>query len=425
MVADFQTSMKEIREANLAFISLLTQLKRFVTGKGTVTVRTYRWDADAKADVVDAEWEVPTIPSLIEAYRGGNFDEVVLKSGDSEIHLKNDGNVLQVTDKDGNLASLEVSQLKYAALVGCTIDSATIRECMVDTLEALGSISVNTVNCQSLSVTNSFVAVSAMLQGLVAAQISASAATIRKLAVHSMVFSPATVRNVFATTSPYNYSDHDAVFDTVAVGTHAYVCKPTQAEVSMGWREPSTMGFVELPPSAGHILTAPDMMAFQGNTAMGNYLQPRSLNIANCYAIGTGPLGTAVHYSTASAVKASGSAVYCDFGYLLGWPIRSFVREPALDPMLPPVMRDNARGIICLHEFSAADIGRVIFIRTFGNSWKIPRRLTTEYENGVLKGSMLDLDYLIPPYTSLRLRLARHAAVDGAKAIYYNVMELT
>lgn len=415
MVADFQTSMKEIREANLAFISLLVQLKRFISDKGTVTI-----------NVGGTEHTLPTIPSIIEAYRGGNFDEITLKSGTSEVHLKNNNGTLQILDKNGNLVPLEVAKLKYAALANCAVSQATVQECAIDVLQALGGISVDHVDCQSITITDLFTATSGMFQSFSAVLFSANTAVIQKLMVRSILFNPATPINIFAAQTPYGYNANNDVFDDVSGGNHAYVCNPTQAEILKGWKSPDTMGFVEWPadPLARRVLQAPDMMTFQGTTKYSDVTKGKYLKLANTYVIGTGAYGTMPAYPAVAGIKGPGGG-YCGFGYLLGWPIRSFVKVPPSDATLPAVMRAYPRGIICLHEFSAADIGRIIYIRTFGNSWKIPRRLTTTYENGVLQSGVVDLEYEIPPYTALRLRLARYSVVEGTKITYHNVMELT
>ena len=412
MVADFQTSMKEIRDANLAFVSLLTQLKRFISDKGTIAIT-----------VGGIERTLPTIPSVIESYRNGNFDEIVLKSGTSEVHIRNNDGTLQIVDKEGHLVPLESSILKYSALSGCRVDSVAVKECTIDRLEA-GGISVNSASCQSLAVAGQLVATAGMFQSLSTQQLSAGLATIQKLAVRSTVFNPAAQADIFVAQSPYNYSEYNNVFDNASGGTHAYVCAPTPSEEENGWKSPSTMGFVELPKAEGNrVLLAPDMMSFQGHNLQSSYNEGKAAKISNCYVVGTGGQGTSVEYSTAQAVK--GPNTYCSFGFLLGWPIRSYVKDPPADPMLPPIMQGHPRGIICLHEFSAADIGHIVYIRTFGSKWRIPRRLITTYEGGVLQGGMVDLTYEIPEYTSLRLRLARYPVTDGNKTLYHNVMELT
>ena len=415
MVADFQTSMKEIREANLAFISLLVQLKRFISDKGTVAI-----------NVGGTEHTLPTIPSIIEAYRGGNFDEIVLKSGTSEVHLKNSNGTLQILDKNGNLVPLEVAKLKYAALANCAVSEATVQECAIDVLQALGGISVNHVDCQSLTISDLFTAASGLFQSFSAILFSANTAIIQKLFVRSILFNPATPINIFAAQTPYGYNANNDVFDDVSGGNHAYVCNPTQAEILKGWKSPDTMGFVEWPTdtTARKVLQAPDMMTFQGTTKYSDVTKGKYLKLANTYVIGTGTYGTMPAYPAVAGIKGPGG-YYCGFGYLLGWPIRSFIKVPPSDASLPAVMRTYPRGAICLHEFSAADIGRIIYIRTFGNSWKIPRRLVTTYENGVLQSGVVDLEFEIPPYTALRLRLARYSVVDGTKITYHNVMELT
>lgn len=422
MVADFQTSMKEIREANLAFISLLTQLKHFISNKGTVTIRTYRWEAGA--DVVDQEFTLPTIPSIIDAYRGGRFDEIILKSGDTEIHLKNNNGTLQIIDKDGNLVLLEVAKLRYASIANCVVDTATVRECVIDTLEALGGIDVNRVSCQDLNIAGLLDAASGTFASLGVSSLTAESASVRKLAVRSMVFNPDSHASIFAGAAPYNYAAGNAVFEPMpSSGLCAYVCAPDVAPAD--WKDPATMGFTELVPGYPRVLQAPDMMTFQGNTKCSDY-DGTSYRIANCYAVGTGPQGTSIEYSQSlPAMSEFDNGACCPFALILGWPIRSFVRDPGHDGELPPVMAGFDKGVICVHEFSSLDIGRIMYIRTLGNKWKVPRRLTTKYVYGKLQRSRLDLVYEIPPYTSLRVRLARHVVVDGSDTYYHNVLELT
>lgn len=404
--------MKEIREANLAFVSLLTQLKRFISEKGTVAIA-----------IRGEEHVLPTIPSIIEAYRNGEYDELILKQGGKEIHLQNNDGALRIVDKDGNLVNLEVASLRYSMLEDCVFDSVTAESCTITMLESLGSVNMERANCQNLTITNLLTAQSGSFQDLNVALLNASSAFVHNLTASSIVFNPNVHRNVFATTVPYNYASGNAAFEDVAGGLHAYMCQPP--ELSTTWKDPSTMGFVELPAPGNRLMRSPDMVTYCGNTRFSDYNSGSATRIANCYAIGTGPYGAAVEYSQAFPIMSSFDGPCCPFALILGWPIRSFVRNPADDPELPSVMRSYAKGTICLHEFSTPDIGRIIYIRTLSNSWKIPRRLIARYSNGKLQRAVLDLEYEIPPYTALRVRLNRYAVQDGDNTDYHNVLELT
>lgn len=420
MVADFQTSMKEIREANLAFVSLLKQLKSLVSKKGTITI-----------EIGGTPYTFPTIPSVIEQYRDGNFDEVILRSGGTEIHIKNVDGTLQLSDSEGNLVPLSVSELRYASISHCDIESVTVQECSIDSLDARGSVSIDKINCQSLEVDTlggntpgygSFTSLSAT-------NLAAETASLRKVFIRSMVYNPASRIDIFSEGGvPYNYSETDALFVQKAGDFSAYVCREfTPAEQALKPKSPTTMGFSEFRSTNGipQLLRAPDMVTFCGENPFDAYAAERCNMIVNCYTVGTGSFGTQsvvsdVTIRTGWGSEASGIA----FATILGWPLRSFAKDPASDPTIPVRVR-QPEGAIFVHEFSSLDTGRIIYIRTLEHAWRIPRRLSVQYENGKPQRGVFDLEYSVPPYTCLRLRAARYAETVDGVTIYRNVLELT
>ncbi len=422
MVSDFQTSMAEIRKSNLVFIELLKELKNFVSRRGTVTIT-----------VGGVEKTFPTIPELVVAYRGGDFSEIVLKSSDSEIHIKNDNGTLKVTDASGALVPLTVSQLKFSNITSCNFESIHTSECTIDKLSVQGSVEAASANFQSLEVVD-FEAGFASVQNLSAGTVSAGSALIPELGVQRLVYMPRETKDIFAGSSPYNYSDSNAVFLPYPEGDcYKYVCRDLTSEERSEYplrKDPSTMGFVDIGGISGsaRLLRAPDMMTFQGTTECSDYEDGDAGHVGNCFVMGTGANGNTLAVTASRPLQTQlGDDDGVPFARILGWPITSYIAATSIDRDLSQIVKllSTGSGAIFLHEFSSADIGRIIFIRTLGNPWTICRRLIAVYKDGVHTNDALDLEYEIPPYTCLRLRMVRAKhVIDTSVVQYHNILEI-
>lgn len=413
MVPDFQTSMKLIRESNQDMVSLIQALRQFLSQRGTITITAG-----------GNTYTLPTLPEIIAQYKGGNFDEIILRDGDNELHLSNMNGHLLITDSQGHLAPIEVSTLKFSTISDCVLAAVSVTNCNIDNFEAANGVTANKASVQNLTV-NAYKGTSASFKTLVANILAVDYAAMQKLEVRRMIFNPRDPVDVFADAfGPYDYSSNNALFEPVS-GFARYVCNPAYTQSR---KSPESMGFVELPLDSGRrLLLAPDMVTFQGNTEYDDYANGDAGKIANCWCMGTGPSGTVSMPNTVWPVRVGfdSNDGPITFGHILGWPIRSYSGNTANDPSIPAGAR-STKGTIFLHEISAADIGRIIYIRTLGNSWRINRRLTARYYDGAHYSDALDMEYRIPPYTCLRLRLNRVAeVVDSHYTLYHNVLELT
>lgn len=417
MVPDFQTSMKEIREANLDFVNFLLQLKKLLTGDGTISFT-----------IGGETIEVPALPSIIEQYRGGNFTELVLKSGSYEIHLKNNNGTLSIVDKSGAPVTVNAGGIKYSFIDGCTIDSIDAQSCKVDTVEALGGVQLSSASADELTV-NSLTTASASVAELHATNMAVANMRASVATLSSLYFTPNTIQNIFAAlaTGPYVYADGNAQFKSAGSHYH-YICCQALATAA-GWKDPSSMGFAPMTTTVANpnylvewALTPPDLLIFQGTTSYDKY---EKKTCSNCYALGS----AMTNYRVSQAcVKIEGSTSPVPFSQILAWPLKSYAAVPSAYPPLSglPGAADNADGLIFLHEFEMTDVGRIIRIQTLGNKWKFPRCLANTYSGGVLTGSTVSLVTEIPPYTCLRLRMNRIASAPSANlSIVYSVLELT
>lgn len=409
MVPDLQSSMKELREANADFTALLTQLKQFISGEGPITVM-----------VGGTSYTFPSIPSLIRDYRGGVFDSVVIGSGGSAVTLVVHDGALQVLGKDGNVASLEVATLKYSSIEACTLGSATVEDCHIGQFDA-GEVTAKAADVETVSA-GTLDAGSIMAHSLNASELDAEEASLLELHVGHYVYVPRDTADLFKEGgTTYSYSVSNAQF--VQAGPHNnWKCSlPRPA----GGKAPETMGFKQLPADGDWSRTAPDMMAYNGSTTYNDYARGLSVQLSNFYVMGTGPLGAqAIMANTQSPVQIGtigDSSPGLPFAMVLGWPLRSYVPDTSVNAAFP----QNANGIGILHEISAEDIGHIVYIRTEGELWLVPRLLEVKYIDGKPHSAALGLPCSVPPYTCLRMRLNRYTVEGDGYTLYRNVLELT
>lgn len=434
MVADIQTSMKELQASNLDFVSLLSQLKQFLSDTGTVTITA---GGISKT--------LPTLPEAIRLFRGGDFDKVTLQSGNKTIILENYQGTLRITDNNGALVPLIVSKLKYSHIEDCSFDEATISQCTAEGLDARGTILASSAEVSRITVTGAFNGNSGSFSSLQVGDLSAGRAMLRDISVGRMAVVPEGVQQVFAAGGvPYGYASSRVLYYPVP-GTHPtwhlWRCNDiTQAEKAAGWMSPSTMGFVELPAPGSRLLQSPGMMTYCGDNEYEDYDKGDMLRVANSYIVGTGMQGyTATVNPNGSGFIRQGddTSKPVSYGALLGWPIRSYVKDPSLDSTLPQTIYPDSwnpevagidcgsHGLLLLHEIPAADYGRIVYLRTQALPWTIHRLLTVTYSGNQPLVASLSLPYEIPPYTCLRVRLCRERHVEGSVTYYTNTLELT
>lgn len=404
MTADFQTTMAKIREANLDFVSLITSLKKFLGGSG---------DIEINGEIV------PTLPSVLQAYRRGEMASITLKSGDTEVHLDNASGALKVSDASGNLVTVAISKLLFSQIASCVLDEAIIASCHIDSIEARGNAQIDNLNVTAMSA-DEFKGRYANMGSATIAKLQAQSATLHSAVIRRLAFNPADTADIFSSfNAPYMYSAGNAQFQSEQ-GLDMWICRrPTLAELDAGYKEPSTMGFKALTPNSGPIVNRlPDMITFQGDTAFKQYTGRSCDNIANNFPMGLSATGAVTIGDTPIAKSFGGN--YIDFAHMLGWPLKSYIANPADADWVPNACK-IAQGACFLQAIAPADQGKVFFIRTLGNAWKIYRRLAIKFQSGIAHEAMMDLEYEIPPYTCLRLRANAFYGGD----ISYSVLELT
>lgn len=410
MVPDLQSSMKELREANADTVALLTHLKQFLAGAGPITIT-----------VGGTSYTSPSIPDLIQQYRDGTFSSVTIEADGRKAVLSFHDGALQIVDGNGDPMLLEVAKVRYGSIESCTLGDVVAEGCHIGELDA-GSIAASKADVESVAV-RSLTAGAISVQALGTGDLNADTASFSELHVGRTVFQPRDTLDLFkAGGTVYNHSASDTAF----VRAGAYSNWKCSRPYPSGYKAPETMGFQHLPGDAeGWVLTAPDMMAFNGDTAPGNYIGGLMSQIVNFYVMGVGPHGTQALMSSVQVATQSGaigdSSTGITFATALGWPIRSYVPDTSTSTRFPS--NDNGIGIV--HEISASDIGHIVYIRTGAQPWPIPRVLEVKYLAGIPVASALGTMYTVPPYSCLRVRLSRYAVDGDGFTLYRNVLELT
>lgn len=423
MVPDLQTSMKELREANADFVQLLTHLKQFVSANGSVTL-----------NVGGVDYTFPTIPELIAQYRDGTFDTVTVEAGGKKAILSMHDGTLKIADGDGNLVELEVAKLKYSSIESCSLGNVTVDDCSIEKLTARDVIAekadVASFKAQELD------ASTVMAQSLNAAQLEADRASVGELRLGRLVFAPRATMDMFMVAGrEYNYKAGNVVF--VPVGPYSkWKCStPTPEELAAGYKAPETMGFAQLPLSSSNgawVRTAPDMVAFHGDTVpafyLGDplYLGGRAGKVINFYVMGTGPMGAQAIMNAGQTRVQGGSigdsTISLAFARALAWPLKSYAPNPSAYDGFPT--DEDAEGLGLLHEVSASDIGHIVCYRTGAHQWTVPRVLEVKYVDGQPVESALGSPYDVPAYSCICFRLNRYASAGDGYTIYKNVLEL-
>lgn len=384
MVPDFQTSMKIIRESNQSFLSLLVALKSFLTEGTEVSVA-------CNGETVT----LPSLPAVIRAYQGGNFDSITLKSGSSVLTLSNDGGALKVSGTDG-LANLQVAKVISSAIAGSTVTQLSATDCTIDSIQGGTALSVASISVQDL-VVGTLRAGYLVLQGLSAGSLSADSFTASSAHIGQVFANPGDVNNLFYVPggSIYNYSPSNYVFADVSVGGTSYKFWKCLG-LSSPAKDPKTYGLYAK-PSNGVPIPAPDAKYLQGEYSIDG-TEIDNVGIAALGAHGRGTI-------TYSNVKFLGTPFFA----VQSWPVAIYGEGPTA----------VGYGMAFLQEIAPNDEGKVFYFRTGGKPWRIARVLTVTYPSAATaEPSTASLSHYqeVPAYTCLRLRMSRTVSVapDGS-----------
>ena len=379
MVPDFQTSMRIIRESNASFLSLLVALKSFLTEDTEVTITCN-----------GSPVALPSLPAVIRAYQGGDFDSITLKNGPNTLTLSNDGGALKVSGSDG-LANIEVAKVIASTIAGSTVTQLNATDCTIDSIQGPTAIDVSSISVQDLAV-GTLQAMYLTLQGLNAGSLYADTLTAGAAHIGQTYISPGNVSHLFYVPggSPYNYSAGNYVFADVAVSGTTYKFWKCLG-LSGPAKDPRTYGFYAKPAGSAPI-SAPDAKYLEGDYSVD------ATPIDN---VGVAALGA---YGRNNITYTNVKFLNVPFYAAQSWPVAIFGEGPAA----------AGYGMAFLQEIAPNDEGKVFYFRTGGKPWRIARVLTTVYASATAtepSTASLSAYIEVPAYTCLRLRMSRSISV--------------
>lgn len=373
---DYNTAIKGIRDANDDFIQLLSKLRNILTTSD-----------ELKFVLGNDEIVIDGLLALIDNYRNGRFQSVTIGTAPECVVLSIDDGSLKVTDLGGNLVGVVCSGLSFSDIVDTTIDTATLKNCNVESINGSVKVSGGTVSMESIKV-GTF-----ETQSLVAHKyVSGYAATMEtsytrnlyiqgdrrmKFPVKRDVFSDGgvPVDDFFSKISPnysggvWTWNDDDAVTPAV-----------------LGLQPRNVVGVI------------PDLITICGNNRYADfYTMLGPANLKNL---------RADVYSIANITPFSMTSDYFYMASAILWPFTTY---------------ENYAGYtyetkdLVVFEFRTEDIGKEVYYRTSESPWTIYRTLKVNYNNLAPISAEFSTTYTIPAYSCVKFIVNKTgSAQEGA-----------
>ena len=386
-IADNSTALKVMSDANKDFLSLIMNLRAFLGGQDPVTFT-----------VGNQEITVNSLLKIIDDYRNGNFNEIILGGQDSDTRIKlsvNANGDLSITDSKGNLAVISCEKLSTSILDNCTCNEVTANGATIGWAEGSVRVRGGDFSFSKLKLNNLDVGV-----------LDANGISVKDVSVSGRVscsemfitgtrkFVPQNVRNVF-----YR---NGAPLDNAA---SLLKIENSQWDMSDGLT-PADFGFVTYSGSrtAGSIV--PDLIKICGNNKYSDFTSSRFF----------------LHYimnpdNVDAYVADNGSTSFSEVELTSGsYPMAALMMWPT-GLYAPSIQKLN------LCSFATSDIGKEIYYQVLENSWKIYRTMTLYYSsasdripNTVVFDNMVDL----PAYSCRRFIANCHTITEGTgkKVVY-------
>lgn len=381
-IADNSTSLKVMSDANADFISLILNLRAFLSGLNPVTFT-----------VGGEEITVNSLLKIIEDYRTGKFNELILGGQDSSTRVKlsvNANGDLSVTDMNGNLATITCGRFSVSQIDKCNCKDVTVKGATVESAEGTvnvrgGNFTFSQLKLDNLDV-DSLNADSVTTSDM---SVSGRVSCTDMLATGTRKFVPQIVRNVF-------YRNNQALDNAASL---LNVSTNQQWDMSIGLT-PADLGFVGLDGSASAGFVVPDLIKICGNTKYDDFRivyhhtklyrrVPANVNVR-----------TTLNGSNYFGVVLDGSEYA--FAAAMLWPTGVY---------------SLASQELRLCSFALSDIGKEVYYQVLSNPWKIYRSMTLYYSsdsdrtpNAVTFENLTDL----PAYTCRRFIVNSHTNVSDA-----------
>lgn len=359
-VVDSSTALEVMKSANDDFVELLLKLKSLLNGKNPVTFTMGKYTIT-----------VNTILELINNYKNGKFEEVILGGQPSgpqvKLSVDSDGN-LCVTDVDGNVVSISCKKLISSVLENCIANQVTATSAKINSVQ--GTVSVIGGNVSFDSMRFNRLAIDRLLKARVieASQLVVSddlrCNEIMVLGVRKFV--PKYVRSLF-------YRNGTAMVNAASF---------LQYDTDGSWKmnaggdslTPADIGFRKVDSMDGLVAATvvPDMIRFMGDTDYLDFVTRRTRMFSSVAEESTVPPNVAVYAASPNSssyvpIAFDGSKYL--FAAILAFPTGGYVPS------------QTANGTLYLTSFAPSDIGKEIYYQTYNKKWKIYRTMKLIYDS--------------------------------------------
>lgn len=361
-ILDTSTTLKTMSDANEDIVTLITNLKNLIDGSEPVEFQ-----------MGDYTITVDSITKLIDAYRNGRFETLLIGSQSTDgkqvkLSVNSEGE-LQVTDVSGNLVPVSCSKLNHSYIVNSTANKVSAYNCNINSVKGSVSISGGRCNLSSFSVSKKMTADS--IQG---STINASTLNVTNNLSCSSILSYGTrrlniktVRNVFYDGSTILNNFANILNDAISYGTW---------DMSATNGSPRDLGF------STTVQEIPGMIKLQGVNSYGSLEGFHPYNIRVSYN------GTILNISDVSSLG---------FPALMLWPYGYI---------------DTTNNQLVLKPFDSKYAGRDIYYCTGGEQWAIYRTLAVS--SGVVT---FGNPYVIPPYSCIRFVMTARSDANSSMSV--------
>lgn len=355
---DFSTALLQIKQANAEFLTLITQIRDFLTT-----------DKELSFVLGNETIVVQGILALIDAYKNGSFESITIDGGSTGVVLSmdTDGN-LRVEDKGGNLVKVVCTGISASEITSSTMGSVTAQDCNIQS--ATGNLNVygGNVTLDSLNVQDELNVTSAVAKNVSGTNVTAENSYTTDLYIQGdrrMAFNDE--RKVFF--------DGGAPVDNFASKMSAGYSDSVWNWASSPMATPAMLGIYFSTD------TIPGLISFNGDNKFSTFGSSKIANALALASVGISP-AQSVHFTDDPNMAA-----------LFAWP---------------NIYPDEYNTELVLREFRTEDIGKEVYYRTYGSHWMIYRTLTFHYNNYNMPiSATLGNLYEIPPYSCMRFTVNR------------------
>lgn len=380
--ADNSTALQVMKDANADFLAFINNLRAFLTGQDPVTF-------DIGTGIT-----VNSMLKLIDDYRNGKFNEIVLGTPSSGKYIKlsvsADGK-LYISDANGNLAYVQCEKISSALIENSTAYNVTAENARIISVNGKVAVSGGNVKMSSLNIgtlkTSTLTAQNMNVNSMV---VNSALQCDGILSYGTRKFAPKNVRKMF-------WRDNAPLNDAASY----LVLENYNSEYKL-WKmdeannlKPEDLGF----GTALFLPTTPDMVEICGENAYNDFhtglLFTRAPTKRPYNVITMVPYGTSNNSLTTVYMK---SPDY-EFAALLAWATAK------RDTM------SSLGGVLFLTGFSMTDAGKEIYYKTGAHYWKVYRIMRITYSD-TNPNQPVDVVFdgltKIPAYSCIRFVLGVH-----------------